>query len=240
MEKIRYKYNIKKKKDYILFLHGWGGDENSFLDIFSKLQKYYSVISINMTDITTKYLDKPLTMFDYVIKVFEILKKLHIKSVHIVCHSFGFRVALILNRYFNINLQSLVVIDGAGIKDVDLKTKLKIISFKFLKLLVRLKLIGYNKLSNFGSLDYKSLDLVQKQTFKNIVNYDLKDYVKFINCKTLIVWGRYDLDTRLKIAKYLNQKIKNSNLKVYNAGHFSYLECKYDFEIDIFTHFDSI
>ena len=63
------------------------------------------------------------------------------------------------------------------------------------------------------------------QTFKNIVNENLKKYIKYIKEETLILWGEHDLDTPLKDAMYLNKKIKNSALiTLPRAGHFSYIE----------------
>ena len=62
------------------------------------------------------------------------------------------------------------------------------------------------------------------QTFKNIVNTDLKCYVKNIKSEVLLIWGNKDNDTPIKIAKYLNKHIKNSALIILDAHHYIYLE----------------
>ena len=117
-------YTITGRGDkYVLFLHGWGGNEDSFDNIYYTLSHNFSVISINFTDITRGYINKPLTMHDYVVKVLWILNNLKIKKCHIVCHSFGFRIALLLNRDSGIHIDSMVIIDGAGIKYQSIFTK---------------------------------------------------------------------------------------------------------------------
>ena len=63
-----------------------------------------------------------------------------------------------------------------------------------------------------------------RETFKNIVNEDLKKYLKKINNETLILWGEIDKDTPLKDAYKIKKEIKNSALIILkNATHYSYL-----------------
>ena len=234
---IRYKYHRIENKPTVLFLHGWGGNENSFDITYNNLHQNFSLLSINLSDITTNYLDKSLTMHDYVLAVLRILKKHNICNCHIVCHSFGFRVALILARDGDIHIDSMIIIDGAGIKCQSVITKFKILKYKILKKLVKAKLLPSRFIANRGSNDYNILSDRDKITFCNIVNYDLKDCVKYIDCDTTIIWGKYDRDTCVKCAKYIHKNIKNSKLIIYNAGHFSFIENQIEFIMDIDAHF---
>ena len=80
----------------------------------------------------------------------------------------------------------------------------------------------------FGSKDYQSLPNGMHQTFKNIVNENLKYYIKDIESETLIIWGEKDQATPLKDGIKFNSLIKDSALIIYpNRGHFSYLEEPY-------------
>jgi len=64
-----------------------------------------------------------------------------------------------------------------------------------------------------------------KITFKNIVNEDLKPYLKNIKSRTLLIWGDKDDATPVKDAYIMNKYIKDSELIVLEgATHFSYLE----------------
>ena len=63
------------------------------------------------------------------------------------------------------------------------------------------------------------------ETFKNVINEDLKYYLPYIESETLLIWGEKDIDTPLKYGKKINKLIKNSALITYsNATHYSYLE----------------
>jgi pimeloyl-ACP methyl ester carboxylesterase len=68
------------------------------------------------------------------------------------------------------------------------------------------------------------------------VNEDLSKFAKFIKCKTLIVWGERDFETKLYMARKLKRLIKNSKLIIIKgAGHFSFLEKKDEFAIILDT-----
>ena len=63
-----------------------------------------------------------------------------------------------------------------------------------------------------------------RQTFKNIVNEDLKPYLKYIKAKVLLIWGNKDEATPLKDGNTMHKLISNSELIVLNGmDHFTYL-----------------
>ena len=67
------------------------------------------------------------------------------------------------------------------------------------------------------------LDEIDKTTFVNIVSKDLKYIIPNITAPTMLYWGKYDTETKLKIAKLLHKNIPNSVLYVVEGGHFEYL-----------------
>ncbi len=150
--------------------------------------------------------------------VYEIIKHYKMKSVSIVAHSFGGRVALKLAHKYGYVLDRLILIDSAGIKPRrGVKYHYKVLRHKLLK-----KLHIKHK---SGSADYNKLKGVEKKTFINIVNEDLTDILEKITLPTLIIWGNKDKDTPIYMAKKLNRKLCSSGLVVIkDAGHFSYLD----------------
>ena len=72
--------------------------------------------------------------------------------------------------------------------------------------------------------DYKNLNQTMRVTFNNIVNFDERKFLKKIKCQTLLIWGKGDGETPLKIAKILKRKIKSCDLVTYNGGHFVCIE----------------
>ena len=161
------------------------------------------------------------TIFDYKNLTKEIIlkckKEKECKTITIVGHSFGGRIAILLeNEDF---ITNIVLISSAGIKHQSLNIKLKIYAYKILK---KLK---FKNLNNFGSSDYKNLSSNMKQTFQNIVNVDLKAYCKNFKTPCLIIAAEKDTETPLKTQKKLSKLIKNSKLVVLkNENHFGYLK----------------
>ena len=225
---ININFRVQKNANndnFVLLLHGWGGNLNSFRGLEEFLiENNYSVINLDFPGFGAS--DLPLENFkldDYVKIVIEMLEFLNIKKIHIVSHSFGGRVAIKLASSTNF-VDRLVLIDSAGIKPkFSFKRFFKQKKYKFLKWTNK-KGITKKDLSNYGSDDYKALPQQMKPVFCNVVNEDLTPILSKIDADTLIIWGKKDDVTPYYMAKKLNKKIKNSGLVTFeNAGHFSYL-----------------
>lgn len=217
-----YYEKIGNGKNHILFLHGWGGSTLSFKYVINYLQDYTAVFIDFPPFGKSEEPSTVYTIFDYALITKKIIQTCSLKSYTIVGHSFGGRVAQILASY-DIACHKLLLVDSAGIKPKKtIILKLKLLKNKLIKKFLKNK--------NLGSDDYKKLSSKMKKTFVNIVNKDLSNFSKKINCKTLIIWGKKDKDTPLYMAKKLNKLIKDSELIIFkNAGHFSYLDCSSQF-----------
>ena len=215
-------------EETVLFLHGWGADLNSFFFYAENLKGFYKTLSVDFCGFgKSEKPNYPLTVYNYALEVYRLLKTLNILNLTVVCHSFGARVAVLLATKFSLKINNLIIIGGAGIKPrFNFFNKLKICKYKLLKFLNKTKLFNFN-LNKFGSADYKNLNTIQKQTFINVVNFNEKKYLKQIKCNTLLLWGKNDCETPIYMAKTFNKQIKNSKLKVFkDLGHFCFLENK--------------
>lgn len=207
----------------LVLLHGWGGSSKSMLAFENQLSSERKVINIDFPPFGQS--GKLLVAFelvDYVSIVKEILKKENIFFFDVIAHSFGGRVALMLASEGLVD--KMILISAAGVRVDKIKTFLSVKWYKFKKFLVKMKLLNSKHVLNAGSEDYKNLDDVMKKTFSNIVCFDEKYLLKRIKSKTLLVWGKQDSSTPVKIAKILNKKIKQSELVLYTGGHFVYIE----------------
>lgn len=222
-----YKKSIGKT---VLFLHGWGGDKNSFSSLYNFLYSYgFSVLSVDFSGFgENEPLSREYTIYDYSNDLKNLLKELNITDFYVVCHSFGSRVFAIIDQNFNI--EKSVICDGAGLKEkFSLSKSFKIFKYKFIKKMVNFFKLDKSILNKYGSSDYKNLPENMKKTFINIVNKDLTNYFKTIKGDVLIYWGKNDDITPLYMAKKLKKLIKNSNLIIENGGHFCYLENDFSF-----------
>ena len=229
----------------LVFLHGWGADKSSFLWIKDFFVDRWRVVFLDLDGFgESPEPDSPLYVRDYVFKLKKIIDKFQPKELVLVGHSFGGRVAIKFSFLFQ-NLYekfSLVLVDSAGISPKrHLLYRYKVWRYKRLKIKAKTNDRLKDKLKNFGSSDYKKLSPVMKQTFVNVVNEDLSNDAKFIKCKTIIVWGEKDKETKLYMARKLNGLIAGSKLVILkDAGHFSFLEKKEDFAIILDTFLKNI
>ena len=217
--------NKNLKKIPILFLHGWGGNKDSFKPFIDKI-KFCKVIVLDFPPFGKS--GKPNIAWgveDYTDMVLSLLDKLGINKVNIVAHSFGGRVSLQLAIKEKHLVNKMLLTGCAGLKRRSLKTKIKIIQYKVLKKLSILGLVSQKALLKYGSNDYLGLDAVMRQTFNNIVNYDQTKILSKITCPVLLFWGKKDKATPFCFTKIFKKHIKYCTvIKIDNGSHFAYLE----------------
>jgi len=207
----------------IIFLHGWGRSGRDFEDVVSLFPER-SFLLIDFPPFGES-LQEPegWSIYTYVGMLMSLCEHLKIYSADIIGHSFGGRIAIILSAVKRSLVHSCILVDSAGMKPRrSVKYKFNLVKYKLYKKL------GMKKLRK-GSADYERLSPSMKETFKSIVNTYLEDYARKMSIKTLIVWGNQDEETPIYMAKRLNKLIKNSQLKILDGGHFSFMDCRLEF-----------
>ncbi|MBQ7452806.1 MAG: alpha/beta hydrolase [Clostridia bacterium] len=208
----------------IVFLHGWGGDFNSFSYFAKELSDKYFCIVVNFKSMM--FGDEVLAMQDFADRLKTKLDDFGYDKFTFVGHSFGGRVIAKLASFSPEIIEKVVLISVAGLpRRQKLCYHLRVRWFKIVKWLAKRGLVNPQRLEKFGSKDYRALSPNAKQTFNNIIKENLTKCYKSINVPTLIYWGEKDKETPIYMAKKLNKIIANSGLYVdKNAGHFCYLE----------------
>ena len=231
-----YYEKIGTGKENIIILPGWGNTRPTFEYMIGSLKNNYTIYIIDYPGFgNSSFPNRDLTIYDYADLMKNFINILNIKNPIIITHSFGTRIALILNSKLKIKFKKLIIIDGAGIKKKrNIFFKVKQISYKLLKkigniLPKKIKNLYIKKLINiFGSEDYKSLNDNMKKTFSNIVNEDLSYLLKDVKSETLLIWDEKDYDTPLCDAIKMNSIIADSGLIIIKNGtHFSYLDAPF-------------
>ena len=212
----------------IIFLHGWGADYKSFYFLKDVL-KNHTLHFANLDGFGNCPEPTDITIQGYAKRLENYISTNNFKNVIVVGHSFGGRVAI---EYASKNhLLGLVLVDSAGIKPkYSIIRHCKLLRYKLVKGLANIGLVASEKLKNYGSTDYKQASPQMKLVLKCCVRYNQKHLLKYIQTKTLIIWGTADADTPLYMAKILHKKIKDSKLELfYNCGHFSFIDNQYKF-----------
>ncbi len=165
------------------------------------------------------------------------LEKLDIRKTHIICHSFGGRVTILLAAEHPDLVDKIVFTDAAGLrKPRTLKYYVRTYSYKLAKrisrgsvakrLLLALGVDVDKRVKSAGSADYRALSEGMRRVFVRVVNQDLKKYLPMIKSPSLLIWGENDMDTPVEFAKIMERQIPDAGLVLFpGAGHYSFLDC---------------
>jgi pimeloyl-ACP methyl ester carboxylesterase len=218
-------YTDKGEGETVVLLHGWGGSSVSMLGLMNEFQNNYRVLTLDLWGFGKSATpSKETTIFDYAVWVGEFLNMLNIEKAHIVGHSFGGRIGIILGSIFPEKVQTLTLIDSAGLRmKKTRKQKKQEEEYKKLKLEVESGEQDPMVLKKYGSSDYKNLSGEMRDVFVRVVNTDLSKDAMNVSVPTNIIWGKKDEDTPPIMAKKLKRYIRGSKINWLNGGHYAYL-----------------
>ncbi len=202
------------KTEDIVFLHGWGSNKEIMQSAFGNYLKDYRHIYIDMPGFGKSNNSYVLTTLDYKDIIKEFLKSINSNIIAIAGHSFGGKVATLLEP------KNLILLSSAGILE-EKPTKVKIKIF-FAKLLNSLGLKNFTKI--FRSKDVEKMSENMYATFKNVVDEDFSLYFSNFSNNALIFWGETDSATSLESGKKIASLIKKSSFTSYKEDHYFFLK----------------
>lgn len=204
--------NPKAKYDMIV-LHGWGSHKELMKDAFSKELDTFRHIYIDLPGFGNSSSITAMNSHDYAEILNTFLEEQGIKKDMIFGHSFGGKVATLLEP------DLLVLLSTAGILEAkSLKVLAKIYIFKTFKFL---GLSGLREL--FVASDAKQLEPHMYETFKNVIAEDFTPTFKHYNKKSFIFWGDDDRATKLSSGKRIHELIENSTFQSFSGDHYFFL-----------------
>ncbi len=235
---IKINYEVRGEGAPLLMLHGWGGCIDSFLPVTQEMSKCRMVYALDFPGFGQSEEPKePMGVPEYMEITANFIRAMGIEGTDIICHSFGGRVSILLAATYPKLVGKIVFTDAAGVRPRrTLKYYCKVYFFKLCKLAAKsglgiglFRLFGVDvqkKVARAGSADYKTLKSdVMRATFVRVVNQDLTPYLSSIKSPALLIYGRQDKDTPVRLAEIMEKKIPDAGLVVLeNAGHFSYLD----------------
>ena len=223
-------YQVAGEGDIVLLLHGWGGESASFQPVFEWLAQSHKVYALDLPGFGKSQMP-PIAWdtSDYAQVVAAFLEKFCISKAHLIGHSFGGRISIILSAEHPEKVDKLILVDSAGIKPRrTAKYYFRVGIAKIGKLLRRCGKYG-NHLANAvsqrtGSKDYRDAGDM-RATLVKVVNQDLRAFLPRIAASTLLIWGENDKDTPVAFGQIMEKEIPDAGLVVLKeAGHFSYLD----------------
>ena len=198
----------------ILILHGWGSNQQIMRQALGVSLPDCKHIYVDMPGFGKSPNDRPLTTEDYANILRDFLAQTGEKPVAIVGHSFGGKVATLLDPPL------LVLLSSAGIPvPKSFKVRFKIRLFKLLKP------FGITKWRTlFVSEDAREMNAGMYQTFKNVVDEDFSDHFGAYEGRGLCIWGKDDTATPLWTGAQINKLLGESRLVPMEGDHFFFLQ----------------
>lgn len=229
----------------VLILHGWGASIEAMTSIwrFLESKNKFKIFVIDFPGESNKSSvpPKPWGVPEYGEMVKKFIDENKIVKPHVIAHSFGGRVTIFLASKYQELFNKIILTDAAGVKPkMTLKKFVNRYKFKIGKFILNTftkkeerdkKLQEYR--DRHSSADYKALKSdVMRETFKLVINLDLKDKLKDITRPTLLIWGENDTDTPVYMGKIMEKEIKDAGLIVLkDAKHFSYIDKMNEYNI---------
>jgi len=211
---ISYEIVNPKGEIELIILHGWGSDKELMKQAFLANNPFKTIyIDLPGFGRSTPF-PKALTSFDYADIIGTFLKSIKARREIILGHSFGGKIATLLEP------KLLVLLSSAGILEKKpLSVQTKIALFKLLK-----PFFGKRLYNLFVSKDAKGVSPQLYETFKNVVNEDFEKIFKEYNKRSLIFWGKEDKATSLESGRKIASLIKDSKFIELEGDHYFFLD----------------
>jgi pimeloyl-ACP methyl ester carboxylesterase len=198
----------------IIFLHGWGSHKNLMKHAFGAHLKQFRHIYIDMPGFGNSTCNMTLTTEDYATILESFISMIEVDKMIILGHSFGGKVATLLNPEF------LVLVGSAGILvPKPFKIRAKIALFKLLKFTGLASLRRF-----FVAPDAQGLSQPMYETFKQVVNEDFTEKFRAFSGKALLCFGRQDTATPMWTAYKISELISESKVVEFDGDHYFFLE----------------
>ena len=217
----------------VIVLHGWGGAIESVRPIIQCLSRTHTAYALDFPGFgQSKQPPADWGIFDYAEWVGTFMDIIQCPQAHLIGHSFGGRVAIVLAAQHSHRINRLILVDSAGIRSPRTwRHHLRVNLFKGTRGLSRLIPVPRwqeaalkQMYAIFGSTDYRDAGPM-RGIFVRVVNEDLQALLPAIQAASLLIWGENDGDVPLSHGEIMAREMPNAHLEVLSgAGHFSYLD----------------
>jgi pimeloyl-ACP methyl ester carboxylesterase len=212
----------------LLILPGWRVPASRYQrlkELFTA--RGYDVRSLEMPGFGDTNLEKSYTLDDYVEVVISYIKKEKLKTVILLGHSFGGRLAIRLSSLYPQYVKKLILTGVPGYAPVK---KGKVLVFYLLSKIgnTLFSLPGLSHGKTFarkilyklaGSTDYNKTNGYLRETFTSVIHQSLENDMRAIKAPVLLLWGDNDTMVPQTIAKLMKDTIKNSQLRILQSTH---------------------
>lgn len=216
-----------KGKDLVL-LHGYLSSKEAFAAQVAYFSRFYRVTAFDFLGMGgSAELPSPYSVEDYAEWTEEILAAMGVHAPCVIAHSFGCRVLVKMASRAKFPFSKLVLTGPAGVvMNRGLRYKIRVRTYRFFR-----RFAPSFAERRFGSAEYRSLSPIMRESYKKIVNEDLRADAARVENSVLIVQGERDFVTPMREADAYRSVMKNARLTTIDGGHFAFAENPVAFNI---------
>ena len=204
----------------LVFLHGYLSCKESFYPQIGYFSQHFRVTAPDFPGFgKSDRIPAAWSVGDYADWLEGFFKEQGIVFPYVIAHSFGGRVAL---KCLARGLIDRAVLTGcAGIvKKRTMAYRIRVGGYRLVK-----RVAPRFAEAHFGSREYRSLSPLMRESYKKIVNEDLREEAGRIARPVLYLYGERDKETPLSSGRILHECTAGSKLAVFKGcGHFAHLE----------------
>lgn len=211
-----------------MLLHGYLSSKEAFANQIAYFSRFYRVTALDFIGFgKSPPLTESYSVGDYAQWLQGVLAALGVENPHVIAHSFGCRVAVKLASEQPDAFDKILLTGPAGvILKRGFSYRVKVGAYRLVKRIAP-------KLAErkFGSKEYRTLTPLMKESYKKIVNEDLRECAKKVKNQVLLVEGRADKTTPLQEAKAYLECFRNGELRLIDGGHFAFVDSPVAFNL---------
>ena len=202
-------------------MHGYLSSKEAFTAQINYFSRFYRVTAVDFLGFgQSDPIPSAFSVQDYADWLYALLPILNVKKPHVIAHSFGVRVAVKAAASYPQAFDKLLLTGPAGvILKRGLKYRLKVKTYRFVKRFAP----AYAE-RKFGSAEYRTLSPIMRESYKKIVNEDLREVARRVQNRVLIVQGKVDTTTTEKEARIYANAFPNARLAHIDGAHFAFAE----------------
>lgn len=235
IENLKIAYQVEGKGMPVVLLHGWGAESNTFRYLLDRLSDTHQIFALDLPGFgLSEVPPNAWDASDYARMISIFYDKLGINEAHLIGHSYGGRISIVLAARQPEKVNRLILVDSAGIiPPRTIHYYLRIGLVKIGRLIRHCGTFGKGLADSIanrvGSKDYRQAGPMRATLVKS-VNQNLRPFLPKIRASTLLIWGENDKDTPISFGKIMHDEIPNAELVILEgAGHFSFLDKPHEF-----------
>lgn len=199
----------------IVFLPGWSVSFKPYQESLNALAEHYQIIAPTLPGFGKSTSSKSLQSYqDYADCMIDFLNELNFKKVHIIGHSMGGAIAIIIAASKPSLIASIIVVDSTGIP---LGSLPEVLGRRSIELTVEFLTTKIERVSKMTQSFLKNCLLNTGsviQSARICLEEDIRPLLPKIESPCLVIWAQNDMFIPLKMGQEFSQAIKSSRLIV--------------------------